>query len=207
MKYGYFLILCLCIIRAGTQAELIGQFSNSGSGGAYALSWPDEPLNPDDFGMSFLYLEDGVGRPSNTIWFDLTGSDVGKTAYATNQTHANFAKLSSLLIDGTNQMFIAVLWWPEDEWGRTGDGEPFWENQIIKTVSTYPDFTGLNVGTIAITLEQFDYQYPWYEPHDPGATWHHLDYAFTVSFYSDVIPEPTTLLLLGMGGVLIRKRK
>ena len=161
-------------------------------------------MNLDDFDMVFSYLDGSTHR--HTTWFDLTARDVGTTAYATADTHPEFSSLAALLTNGINEEFCPLLLWPEGNTGRVGTGMPFWESEIDKTVSSSPDFAGLDIGTIAFTLDQFNYQYPYDHPYIPEPA-HHLNYAFTISFYSDIVPEPTTLLLLGLGGLLIRKRK
>lgn len=204
MKYVFIGIL-LCIISVATKADLLGQYSSSGARGATYSLTDFDMFGPGDFVISFNCIEGGniVGQPSNTIWFDLTGADVGKTAYATNRTHASFSYLASLLTDATDQEYNAIIWWPESKvYGRRGARVPFWESDINKNVLRDPDFTGLTVGTIALTLDQFDY----YPPELDNS--HTIDYAVTVSFYSDVIPEPATLSLLALGTMLAwRKRK
>jgi hypothetical protein len=160
------------------------------------------PLNLDDFDLKFS----GPGLAWNFIlWPEFSGNDVGKTFYATSATHANFNTAAALLTDGVDRMFSAGVWWPPDSsGGRTGSGAIFDESEVVKTVSSYPDFIGYNIGTIAITVDRFDYTYPG-DTFAPG--WHELNIAVTVSFYIQVIPEPSTLLLVGVGIVLLRKRE
>ena len=115
-------------------------------------------------------------------WYFIA-EDVGDTFFETAQTDEDFDDIASLLTDGQDeQLGIAAAFL-----------HTLQESEYPKSLGVNgPDFNGYTITKIGVTVNDLVLEN------------YHLEYDLTVSMWG--IPEPASLLLLGLGVVMLRRK-
>ena len=168
-----------------------------------AMPIPLGEINHDDSGGSRV-IASSVEFSWNDHWWTklldwgvVTPSDVGKTFTQSAVTSPDFDFFSSMLTSGTDDILYVQLRFPNGSSAGTGAPESYWLNKFIQTETV--DFYGWQVTEINLTVNSLTIDTPGSNPNGDGI-WTDCVYDVTFSIYG--IPEPSTLLLLGLGAVM-----
>ncbi len=162
----------------------------------------------------FSEIEFSIGYPIE-IWVDetdltidfsnqalswnVTEGDVGKTLWATSQTHTTFNGFVSFLTNGNDDTMSLV-----DSVGTTPPGFPIntmYESEYINGIQGGVDFKGYTIDSIALTINELVLSY------DADAIISgHYSYDITYTIYGEAVPEPITVLLFGLGALAMRRK-
>jgi hypothetical protein len=131
-------------------------------------------------------------------------SDIGLTFTVTSGS-PQFAALASYLTNGTNDNLVLFDLMPDG----TGGGYVFSEASLLNFFGAGPDFAGSEIQSISLTLNNLVLQYPVSIPDSPelGGNWNYEQYDVTLFFSGTPVPEPTTILLLGLGALITKSFK
>ena len=155
------------------------------------------------------------GRPDMTIslsWDGVTPDDVGRTLYASADTHPNFGIFTllltngvdnSLLLDDGHTMYTASL---SSITSTVSDVFQESERTLIDGIQDGVDFEGYTIDSIALTVNEFRLiDLDPFTKHNS----HTFDYDVTYTIYGSemAVPEPVTLVMLSLGGVALICRK
>jgi hypothetical protein len=129
--------------------------------------------------------DDYLGMKTTTLLFgNFNISDNGKT-FSVNSSTPNFNLFANKLTDGLDQLNIGI----STEAGGEGHLDSVWLQKSAPSI--YPDLYGYRIDRVDLNIHM---TYP-------------FNYSPTMTFSLYQTPEPATLLLLGLGAVLLRKRK
>jgi hypothetical protein len=134
--------------------------------------------------------------PDSGISWDVTVNDVGKTFPATSSTDPYFDEVVSLLTNGQPDLIESSCWMiPTGGGNATGTYDYF----ITKTypAEPYTDFQGFEITEITLTVNG---QETIYIDNRPLC---HLDTTYRI--YG--VPEPATMILFGLGGIMLLRKK
>jgi hypothetical protein len=155
-----------------------------------------------------LTAETGYDRSLALSW-DITESDEGGVFWASNQT--NFNDFVYFLTNGVDDylapfdsmtMFSAQF----DENGIFNN-LPFstkYESEYINSIQSGVDLKGYDIDNVSLTINDIYFNYnPLKLP--PFNSFYGYDITYTI--YGEPIPEPATLCLLALGGVLLGRKR
>jgi hypothetical protein len=143
----------------------------------------------------------GIDFSTSFSW-NVTESDVGKTLLANNQTHATFNDFVSFLKNGVDDIISLV-----NSFSLTPAGLPpnaMYESEYLNGIQDGVDFEGYTIESIALTINELFFDYD-ADAIKGGLTNYSCDLVYTI--YGEPIPEPGTVLLLGIGAVAIIIKK
>jgi hypothetical protein len=189
-QVGLMLIIvnyCLVLNSYAMTAIPLGEINhNSGGGFAIIASGPE-----------FLWEagESPVGG-NGMFWDVVTPFDVGKTFLNSSAISENFDFFASMLTSGTDDFL-----WIEACCAGKGTFESRWLNKFVPTPTV--DFYGYEITEIGLTVNALTIDSPGWNPNGDGV-W--TDYTYDVTFTIYGVPEPTTVLSLGLGGLALLRR-
>ena len=183
------ILLLILLISINSYAVLLGECHIvSGCG----FGFHDDP----SFDLNWWSWGDYIGDLKKMELFGpVYSSDIGKTTIISSTTPA-FESFVSIL---TNGILDSILHGGTLNGAKalTGKNEDLW---FVKFVESYGvDFQGYNISEISQSINDFSASY----------TGSRVDYSFDVTYrlYGELIPEPATLLLFGLGTLALRRRK
>ena len=166
--------------RAGSD---LGEFSEMNFSICYPLPLPTEP-GPVNVGWD---------RSISLSW-NVTPDDVGKTLFASADTHQNFDVFTFPLTNGINNSLIltdcTVSIFPT-----------YAESTLINGIQDGVDFEGYTIDGIALTVNELFLDYNGF------LTNYSYDITYTINGEMIAIPEPGMVLLLGLGGLCLLTRR
>jgi hypothetical protein len=134
--------------------------------------------------------------------WNITKDDVGKTFFASADTHEIFDSFACMLTDGIDDLlFLSDSYTIRSNYDLPGAER---ESSLINGVRDGVDFEGYTIDSIALTGNELFIDY-----HEAGlGSYTDYSYDITYTIYGEPIPEPATILLLGLGGIslILRKR-
>lgn len=181
-----------------SKANYITEISFTGGGGGNNIF--------DAFDVDvWLYSEWG-GPRSDTI-FDsviVTSADVGSTYLATSSSDTGFNDVVSWLTNGVEDRFMLHFYIiPSPGSGVGGFGIGYSETDIFGDVTLNGiDLGGYDIEAIAMRVDSLWFDSPGRNLNGDGI-WTDYGYDLTFTF----IPEPGTVLLLGLGAVVLRRKR
>jgi len=145
----------------------------------------------------------GVMVEHRLDWPCLGLSDIGKAVTHSNETSPEFTYYASMLTSATDDYLILLdLYCPGlQEHGGHGEAESVWLDKLVQTPTV--DFYGYEITEIALTLNALTFDSPGSNPNKDGI-WTDHSYDVTYTIYG--IPEPATLLLLGLATPALRRK-
>jgi len=177
-----------------SNATVVGtiEYSRAGSG----LGEFSEIMN-----FSICYPLPGDYDSISFSW-DVTSNDVGKTFFASADTHQNFDNFTYLLTNGVNNLLFLVdigsLMTSNDWLGAE------WESVLISGIQDGVDLEGYDIDSIGLTVNELFLDYD-ADAIKGGLTYFNYDITYTI--HGEAVPEPSTVILLGLGGLFLRKKR
>ena len=181
-----------------SKANYTPEVSFAGGGGANSIF--------DAFDVD-VWLYRGMGEPRSATIFDsviITSADVGSTYLATSSSDTGFNDVVSWLTNGIEDRFMLFFFYISPGYGSGigGSGIGRGETDIFAGVTLNgTDLGGYDIEAIAMRVESLWFDSPGSNPNGDGI-WTDFGYDLTFTF----IPEPATILLVGLGAVVLRKK-
>ena len=197
-KVGLMLIIVNCCLALNSYATMpLGEMNwNGGVGG-----------NGINTGLVFLLQQSPYWiQEFDMSWEIVKPLDVGKTFPRSSLTSEDFSFWASRLTNGTDDNVIMAVRMGSVNGGggATGGLEsmPTLFNKFVPTQGV--DFYGYEITEIDLTVNSLTVD-------SPGRDWNGdglwTDFYFDVTFTIYGVPEPTTVLLLGLGGLAVMRRR
>lgn len=179
---------------AGGDLGGLGEFHEMDFSICYPLPLPAEP-GPVNLGWD----------QSISLSWNVTPDDVGKTFFASADTHQSFDVFTFLLTNGIDNL----LYLTDGTVSKFSTGA---ESTLINGILDCVDFEGYTIDSIALTVNNLLLDS---NPIVEGmkydlspCTNYSYDITYTINGEAIATPEPATIFLLGFGGLaLLRKRK
>lgn len=156
-------------------------------------------------GFGHLTSQGRMALIESLVW-ELTESDAGSSFIVDFDSHASFGEFASYITDGVNQTFGL-------EFGNCGEapiGLCSLGTEVRELVhpGSGVDLTGYDIDYLEMTLNGLELEpgvIHWPHAAPEVVTTFALDLTFNI--YGHPIPEPATLLMFGLGGLVLRKRR
>jgi hypothetical protein len=134
--------------------------------------------------------------------WNFSTADVGKTFYLNSQTNSKFDEMVSILTNGVeNKLYYMTSSLPSSPasnvWLKS-------ESNFTKYGISGTDFYGCLIDSISFTLNSLQIRSPGSNPNNDGQ-WTDLYISGNIGING--VPEPCTLLLLGLGAAIVRKKR
>jgi len=181
---GYSSATVLGTIEYGRAGSDLGEFSEMNFSICYPLPLPAEP-GPVNMGWDW----------SISLSWNVTPDDVGKTFLASADTNQSFDIFIFLLTNGINNSLILT--------DSTVSKFPIYaESALISGIQDGVDFEGYTIDNIALTINELFLDY------DGFLASYSYDITYTINGAETIPnPEPATILLLGLGGITLLRRR
>jgi len=170
-----------------SSAVLLGTSSYAGSAGGSGV------FNELECGFGEAYHSgDGEFYPGlQLLSWTVSLEDIGKTLYIFPEMDSDYNYMSSLLTNGVTDhltYFIQNVAYVQPDNLLSGQNV---------------DFVGHSVDSISLTVNNMTFQ------HVGNVVYPFTDYTYdvTFSFWEGQVPEPTTIILLGLSGLILRSKK
>ena len=149
-----------------------------------------------NFSMCYPLQAGGLGGYdwSISLSWNVTPDDVGKTFFASADTHENFDTFTYLLTNGINNLLILTD-------GTVSIFPTYAESTLISGIQDGVDFEGYTIDNIALTVNELFLNYNGF------LTNYSYDITYTINGAMIAIPEPGTVLLLALGGLCLLTRR
>ena len=175
-----------------SDAAVLGTIESNGAGSGLG------EFSEMNFSISYPLPGD---RDSTSLSWDVSTDDVGGTFFASADTHENFDVFTYFLTNGINNLLFLTdisslmtdLDWPGAEW----------EGSLVSGIQDGVDFEGYTIDNISLTVHELFLGYD-ADVIKGGRTDYNYDITYTI--YGEVVPEPATVFLLGLGAVVLRRR-
>jgi hypothetical protein len=187
---GWIIFILLIFFTACAKADLLGKihFSKAGSGLGFKI-----------VEIRFYHeRQDGEPVYSPLNW-DIYASDIGKTYHLTSDNAPSFNACTSMLTNGINEnvVMMSKLLVEGKAFSLGTEGA-----QFVKYGFHADDFAGYEIQSIALKINNVTFT-----SHEDSSR---LDYTINADLQVHgvrEVPEPATILLLGLGAVILRKLK
>ena len=137
-------------------------------------------------------------------WDGITPDDVGKTFFASANTHQNFDVFTFPLTNGIdNLLYLPDIGSLMTNYDLPGT-KP--ESSLISGIQDGVDFEGYTIDSIALTVNELFLDYD-ADAIKGGLTNYSYDITYSINGEMIANPEPATVFLLGLGGLALRKRR
>jgi hypothetical protein len=194
-----FILAAMVCINGTVEAKVLGQLAvndhwgaimTNGTGATLKFGW----YTPGPFPDYFYSM-----RPC--FEWNFYTADVGKTFYSNSQTNPNFNEIAAILTNGVNNgLYHADSTISFD--GTTGYYLTM-DSSITKYGIQGVDFYGCTIDSIAFRLDRLQLLSPGSNPNGNG---NYTDFYLQGSIIVNGVPEPATLLLLGLGAAIVREK-
>jgi len=158
----------------------LGKFSEMNFSICYPLPLPEE--GPVNLGWDW----------SISLSWNVTPRDVGKTFFASTETHQNFNVFTFPLTNGIDNSLILTD-------GTVSKFPTYAESMLINGIQDGVDFEGYTIDNVALKVNELFLDY------DGSFTNYSYDITYTIN--GSVVPEPGTLALVGFGGLAVLRRR
>jgi len=126
----------------------------------------------------------------------ISENDVGDTLFHDAESDPGFSGVVDYLINGQHD-YVGIHF--------LGGGRNITEDAMTDAMGIQQvDFFGYDITRIGLTVHYLTFDTPGSNPNGDGI-WTDYSYEVSTSFYG--IPEPSTLLLLCLGGVIVRRKR
>ena len=183
LAFAVVLMLAFLSVPSYPTPISLGSSDDSGGGGMRSLDW--------EFTFSCGYVVDEVTPVELLFWHNIGLDYIGATLHITEDMDTDFPFMSSLLTNGINDLLC---------FGAPGHIYGVYDYELADGNN---DFQGYDITSISLTVNDLTFESPGSNPNGDGI-W--TDYTYDVTFEIWGVPEPSTLFLLGLGAVMLRKR-
>lgn len=184
--------MMLCFV-VSAKADVLGYMDYNKTSGAMGVS--------DTLKIQF-YHKQGATPDYNPLEWYIQISDIGSTFHITSADSASFDDCVTMLTNGIDEevYMSSTIVVGGGSFTHGAESEKF-----IKIGFDAPDFAGYEIQSIALKLNAMTIVSPGSNPNGDG-NW--TDFTIDADLEIYGVPEPATLVMLGMGSLaLFRKRK
>ncbi len=200
-----------------SNADVLGTIEHSRASRSRVVS----PVMSPEMKFSIAYPLPG-DRNSISLSWNVTTDDVGKTFFASAETHPSFDIFTFLLTNGRNnplflsdsyQIVIGRFLGTTIDNGYISESLPAtgYESTLISGIQDGVDFEGYRIDSIALTVNELllEYDAPLFLKGviPIGRVNYSYDITYTINGQAIHTPEPATLGLLIMGGLVSLRRR
>lgn len=140
---------------------------------------------------------------SISLSWNVTTDDVGQTFFASVDTHENFDIFTYPLTNG----FDNLLYLPDGHALTQFPTDALPESTLLSGIQDGVDFEGYTIDSIALTVNDLFLDYD-ADAIKGGLTHYAYDITYSINGAEMIAtPEPATVMLLGLGGLALRKRR
>ena len=134
---------------------------------------------------------------SISLSWNVTADDVGKTFFASADTHENFDVFTFPLTNGSDNLLYLT---DSTISPKFYTGTPS-ESMLINGIQDGVEFEGYTIDSIALTVNELFFDYGGFP------TNYSYDITYTINGAEAIAnPEPATVFLLGLGGFFLRRK-
>jgi len=182
---GYSNATVLGTIESNRTGSGLGEFSNID----FFIGYPIEIWNSN---RTICQLDFSI-----SLSWNVAPDDVGKTFIGSAATHQSFDALAFLLTNGIDNQLHLV-----DGYTIALPNAAHTESVLISGIQDGVDFEGYTIDSIALTVNELFLDY------DGFLVNYSYDITYTINGEETThTPEPATVLLLGLGGLALRRRR
>jgi len=201
---AFVLVISVTVLSCAgySSATVLGTMESTGAGSGLG------EFSEMNFSIFYPPPSQSVPDFSTSLSWSVTEADVGKTLFASANTHETFDNCVSFLTNGVDDGLYLLD-------GHTvlifsiGDGflVTQHESTLISGIQDGVDFEGYTIDNIALTINELFLSYD-ADAIKGGLTNYSYDITYTINGAETIPnPEPATILLLGLGGITLLRRR